>query len=374
MNANKLILVGLPMIAVTYGLSRFSYGLMLPYISESINMSSSTAGLISSLSYLAYCIAILLAMVFSRRFTPKFILMTAGFSSIFGLGIIAVSPSPLILGLGIFITGLSTGLSSPPYADVVSENIDKNLQNQTNSWINSGTSSGIALTGLVAIVLADQWRVSYFIYMGIAILVLITNYKLLPEHHSGEKHGATRFREENWRHSLQLIIASILIGISSSAYWTFSRDFILNLEHAPEYLGEWFWVIIGVAGFLGGTVGAVINKIGIRSAYRISVVLLSASSLTLVLYSGNKMTGFLSPSLFGSSYIFVSGVLILWGISVFKSNPSLGLGVPFVLLAFGQLIGSLLAGFIADIEGYPFLFIVFSLIGVFTLFLKPKSV
>ncbi|MCR8848403.1 MFS transporter [Rossellomorea sp. SC111] len=373
MNSTKLILVGLPMIAVTYGLSRFSYGLMLPYISESISMNSSTSGLISSLSYLAYCIAIVLAMVFSKRLTPKFILMTAGFSSILGLGLIAVSPNSLILGVGIFIAGLSTGVSSPPYAEIVSENIDKNLQNQTNSWINSGTSIGTALTGLVAILLADQWRVSYFIYMGIAIFVLMVNYKLLPEHRSGERQAAIRFREENWRHSLQLIIGSILLGIVSSAYWTFSRDFILNLESAPEYLGEWFWVIIGVAGLLGGTVGAVINKIGIGSAYRISVVLLSASSLTLVFFSDNKMTGFLSPFLFGGSYIFMSGVLIVWGISVFKSNPSLGLGVPFVLLAFGQVIGSTLAGFIANMEGYPFLFIVFSFIGLFPLFLKPKS-
>ncbi|MFQ3544484.1 MFS transporter [Halobacillus rhizosphaerae] len=374
MNSNKLIIVGLPMIAVTYGLSRFSYGLMLPYISESIHMNSSTSGLISSLSYLAYCIAIVLAMVFSRRFTPKFILMTAGFSSILGLGLIAVSSNPLLLGVGIFTAGLSTGFSSPPYAAIVNETIEKNRQNQTNSWINSGTSIGTAVTGLVAIMLGDQWRVSYLIYMGIAILVLLVNYKFLPVHHSGEKQAIIRFRKENWRNSLPLIIASILLGISSSAYWTFSRDFILNLESAPDYLGEWFWVIIGAAGLLGGTVGAVINKVGISRAYRISVVLLSTSSLTLVLVSGNKMTAFLSPTLFGSSYIFITGVLIVWGISVFKSNPSLGLGVPFVLLAFGQVIGSTLAGMIADIAGYPLLFIVYSLISVFTIILKPKSV
>lgn len=87
MNAKKLIAVGLPMIAVTYGLSRFSYGLMLPYINETMNMDQSTSGLISSLSYIAYCIAIIFAMACSNKFTPRSILVVAGLSSIIGLGI-----------------------------------------------------------------------------------------------------------------------------------------------------------------------------------------------------------------------------------------------------------------------------------------------
>ena len=50
MNEKKLIVVGLPMIAVTYGLSRFSYGLMLPYINDTLKMDQYTSGVISSLS------------------------------------------------------------------------------------------------------------------------------------------------------------------------------------------------------------------------------------------------------------------------------------------------------------------------------------
>ncbi|QHT47935.1 MFS transporter [Bacillus sp. SB49] len=373
MNANKLISVGLPMIAVTYGLSRFSYGLMLPYISESIPMNASTSGLISSLSYLAYCIAIVLVMVFSQRFTPTFILMTAGFTSVIGLGVIAASANPLLLGLGIFTAGLSTGFSSPPYADIVQEHIEETQQSQTNSWINSGTSIGTALTGVTAIVLSDHWRISYLIFMAIAALVCFLNYKSLPKQRIGRKQKTVQVKKANWHHSLPLIIAATLLGIASSAYWTFSRDYILHLDTAPLYLGEWFWVIIGAAGLLGGTVGGVIQKIGMASAYRISVILLAASSLALVFLSGNKLAGVLSPALFGSSYIFMSGVLILWGISIFKSNPSLGIGVPFVLLAFGQVMGSTLAGRLVDMEGYPFLFILFSLVGMIALFVVPKS-
>lgn len=118
MNARRLIVVGLPMIAVTYGLSRFSYGLMLPYINETMNMDQSTSGLISSFTYIAYCIAIIIVMACSNKITPRNILMVAGLFSIMGLGIISISSNPAVLGLGIFLAGLSTGFSSPPYADI----------------------------------------------------------------------------------------------------------------------------------------------------------------------------------------------------------------------------------------------------------------
>ncbi|MCJ7842612.1 MFS transporter [Lederbergia sp. NSJ-179] len=373
MNAKKLIVAGLPMIAVTYGLSRFSYGLMLPYINETINMNQSTSGIISSLSYIAYCIAILFSMVCSNKLPPRTILMIAGLASIIGLGTISISPNAIVLGLGIFLAGISTGLSSPPYANIVSTNLETSLQNQVNSWINSGTSIGTAFTGAIAILMVNSWRETYLIFIVIAIFVLIVNFKFLPKQQTSEKITKVGFFNKEWRHSIQLIIASLLIGISCSAYWTFSRDFILKLEHISSYLGEWLWVIIGLAGLLGGTAGAFIDKFGLMSAYRISILALSTSSLILGIYTVNNITGFLSPVLFGSSYIFMTGVLIVWGISVFKTNPSFGLGVPFLILALGQAIGSILSGVIAVISGYHTLFIGASIIGYTTLIFKPKT-
>ncbi|MFB1100545.1 MFS transporter [Terribacillus sp. JSM ZJ617] len=369
---NKLIVVGLPMIAVTYGLSRFSYGLMLPYINETMNMAQSTSGVISSLSYIAYCIAIVLAMVFSNRVSPRSILIVAGFSSTIGLGIISVSGNPGVLGLGIFLAGLSTGFSSPPYADIIDENVEIKLQNQTNSWINSGTSIGTALTGVIAIIMTDSWRETYLIFMVIAIVVLFANYKVLPkkQNQTLNKNVKSGFSKEEWRRAIPLILASLLLGISCSAYWTFSRDFMLQNESVPDYLGEWLWVIIGVAGLLGGTAGACINKFGLMPAYRISVIALSTSSLLLGTFTDYIMIGFLSPALFGSSYIFMTGVLIVWGISVFKSNPSFGLGIPFLILALGQAIGSIFSGVIADLLSYNVLFIGASIIGYLALIFK----
>lgn len=373
MNANKLILAGLPMIAVTYGLSRFSYGLMLPYINEALHMTQSTSGIISSLSYVAYCIAIVAAMMFSRRATSRFILVAAGLLSIVGLGVISVSLTPVGLGAGIFLAGMSTGLSSPPYASIVNTNVQSGAQNQTNAWINSGTSIGTAFTGAVAIMMVDSWRETYIIFMVIAVIVLAANYKVLPGTQTFEEKSSVGFVKEEWKQSVQLILASLLLGISSAAYWTFSRDFIVNLDSVPAYLGDWLWVIIGLAGLLGGTAGIVINRFGIMNAFRLSTVTLSTASLLLGSWPGSPVVGVLSPFLFGSSYVFITGVLIVWGVSVFRTNPSIGLGLPFLMLALGQAAGSIFSGVIAGSFGYHALFLIASAIGYVTIIFKYKS-
>lgn len=372
MNSKKIVVAGLPMIAVAYGLSRFSYGLMLPYINETIQMNQSTIGLISSLSYVAYCIAIIFAMICSNKLTPKSILIICGFSSIIGLGTISISYSPVTLGFGIFVAGLSTGLASPPYADIVSTNVETKLQNQTNSWINCGTSIGTAFTGVISIIMTNNWRETYLMYMIIAVFVLIINYKILPHHKVPKKKFSIGYAKNEWKRATQLVVASLLIGISSSAYWTFSRDFMMSLDNVSPYLGEWFWIIIGISGLLGGTAGAFINKFGLISGYRISILALSSASFILGIDPINNITGFISPIFFGSSYIFMTTVLLVWGISIFKTSPSFGLGAPFLILAFGQTIGSIFSGQIAGILGYYTLFILYAIVGYATLVLKPK--
>src|SRR5215216_1208006 len=51
-----LVAPGLATIAVTYGLARFAYGLFLPQMRESLDLSDSVLGLIGAGSYAGYCL------------------------------------------------------------------------------------------------------------------------------------------------------------------------------------------------------------------------------------------------------------------------------------------------------------------------------
>src|ERR687892_382413 len=71
-----LVAPGLAMIAVTYGLARFAYGLFVPEMRESLDLSESVLGLIGAGSYAGYCFAVLGALVFTSRAGPR--LMAVG--------------------------------------------------------------------------------------------------------------------------------------------------------------------------------------------------------------------------------------------------------------------------------------------------------
>lgn len=363
------------MVAVTYGLARFSFGLLLPAMNGSLEMSEFVSGMISSLFYLAYCFTIILSTVITTKEGPRRMIISAGLSAFAGLLLIGITPNVWVLALGVLLAGGSTGLISPPYGAAISLWIKEDKQGKANTWINSGTSFGIVLSGVGAILLTPNWRLTYLIYAILTLLVLIWNFRAIP------KDGAISslmFKKGNLsirgvKGSIPLIFASLTLGVSTAAFWTFSRSFI---EAAGDY-SDWqlsgFWVIIGLFGVLGGFSGSLVEKGGLSLAYKLGSLSIASSSIILSFTPGNLVMTYLSAGLFGCSYIFLTGVLLVWGIRVFITNASLGIGVPFLLLAVGQVIGSLLAGLFIGIWGYVTSFILFGLVGMVATLIGPKK-
>ena len=65
MSLGRLVPPGLAMIAVTYGLARFAYGLFLPDMREAFDLPSALLGTIGALSYVGYCAAIVVSLAFT---------------------------------------------------------------------------------------------------------------------------------------------------------------------------------------------------------------------------------------------------------------------------------------------------------------------
>src|SRR4028118_807815 len=88
-----LVAPGLALIAVTYGLARFAYGLFLPEMRETVDLSDATLGLIGAGSYAGYCLAVLGALVLTSRSGPRLMAVAAGSAAVGGLAAIAGAPT-----------------------------------------------------------------------------------------------------------------------------------------------------------------------------------------------------------------------------------------------------------------------------------------
>ncbi|MYL72496.1 MFS transporter [Halobacillus litoralis] len=376
MNFSKLVFPGATMIAVTYGLARFSFGLLLPEINQTLNMSELVSGLISSLFYLAYCFTIILSTVITTREGPRRMILSAGLSAFIGLLFMCISSNVWVFALGVLLAGGSTGLVSPPYGAAIALWIKEGEQGRANTWINSGTSFGIALSGLGAILLTPHWRLTYLIYATLACLIFLWNFQVIPKEETSSPQ--LRFKKGNLtirgvKGSIPLSLASLTLGVSTAAFWTFSRSFIEITGDYSEWQLSGFWVIIGLFGVLGGFSGCLIERRGLRFSYTLGSLSIGSASTILAVTSENWLLSYLAAGIFGCSYIFLTGVLLVWGIRVFITNASLGIGVPFLLLAVGQVLGSIIAGWFIGTWGYISSFTLYGLIGMVASLMGPNK-
>jgi predicted MFS family arabinose efflux permease len=281
-----LVAPGLAMIAVTYGLARFAYGLFVPEMRESLDLSESVLGLIGAGSYAGYCFAVLSALVFTSRAGPRLMAVAAGAVAVVGMTTVAGAPTAWVLALGVLVAGSSSGLASPPMGEAVATTIPEASQDRANALINSGTSIGVALSGPAALLLTDQWRIAWVAFALVGSAVLAWNVFAMPRKSGSDDRpeGAAQtavprlsVRYLVGSRSVPLFAAATGVGFASAAYWTFSRDMVVRFGELSGTGSTVFWVVIGVSGLVGGLAGDLVQRFGLSGAFRVSILSMAAS-------------------------------------------------------------------------------------------------
>jgi predicted MFS family arabinose efflux permease len=393
----RLVAPGLALIAVTYGLARFAYGLFLPEMREAFDISPSLLGAIGAGSYLGYCVAVVLALVYTSRTGPRLMAVAAGAVAVAGMAAVALSPAGWVLALGILVAGASTGLASPPMAEAVARAVPEGLQDRANALINSGTSVGVALSGPAALLLTGEWRIAWGAFALVGLAVLAWNAAAMPREAAADRDGDASGElgvdgagagEGSGRarlsfsyligararpRSAPLFVAALGLGFASAAYWTFSRDLVVQAGGLGQTGSTLFWTVIGVSGLAGATAGDLVGRFGLAAVLRGALVSMAAAIALLAVAPGVLPLAYASAALFGSTYILLTGVVLVWSVGVFREIPSAGLGAGFLLIAVGQAVGSPAAGALAGAAGQTTAFLSFAGVAVLTALVKPGA-
>ncbi|QJT78959.1 MFS transporter [Kosakonia sp. MUSA4] len=362
----KLGITGFALIAVSYGLARFSWGLMMPAVAQDIPFSPRLAGTLSACSFAAYCLSISAAATLNKRYGPRFPSTVSALSAALGLLLLAAAASPVMLGVGLFIAGISAGFSSPSLAAAVSRCVSASRQTQVNTLINAGTGAGIILS--VPLLLFLPWRTACIVFAVIALLCLWPVQRYLP-------HGALPQVEEREtllsRAVVRLALIALLSGMMSAAWWSFGPQVLRQQMAVADSLISILWCVCGAAGILGAFTGPVARYIGMRQVYRLALVFMAAP-LLLMAFS-HAFSWWLIPAvaLCGAGYITLSGVLLVCGAEAAPATPASGVGMVFFMLAAGQVAGAVILGLIYAQAGVALAFGLFALLGLVLLFFTP---
>ncbi|MBD3327815.1 MFS transporter [Candidatus Peregrinibacteria bacterium] len=372
---NRIVCSGVALIAVTYGFARYNYGLFLPSIRTEFVLPTTILGLIASGSYAGYLMSTLISSLITARTGPKFTAVIGGLFACLGLTLVAITNLTWVLAVGVIIAGSGAGWVYPAMPEAVTQVIPKEKQNRSLSWINSGTSFGVLLSGPIAIFFNTNWRVAWYCFALITFVVTIWNLISLP----GKKTNNRNYIKINIRwllcsQSKPLFITAFFIGFITSIFWTFSVDILVQYNPLSRSVGQVFWIIVGGAGVIGIFAGHLIDNFKFRSIFIYTTTGLSIALILIALNPSSRIISYCSAILFGCSYFLITGLLAIWSIKVFKTRPSTGLGSVFLTLSSGQILGPTVFGGIALVIGMRLLFIIGGGFLIILFFIIPKDV
>lgn len=280
--ASRTVVPGAAMIAVSFGLARYGYGLLLPEMQAELAISPGAAGLISSGTYLSYLAANIGVVAVTSRFGVRAVIGLAAALAAAGMTTIATAHSVPMLATGVLIAGAAAGLGFPPYADLVAQHVPERRRDLAWSTISSGTGWGVAIAGPIAIAAGDRWRLAWSVFVALAIAVGAVAVFLAPTRNSGQQ---LRRPQLSWTwffcpKSRPLLISAVLIGTGSAVWWAFSVD-ALREAGVDATSARTVYAVCGAAGILASASGTVFARHGLRTGYLTACTLLAASLAVL---------------------------------------------------------------------------------------------
>jgi predicted MFS family arabinose efflux permease len=348
----RTIVPGAAMIAVTFGLARYGYGLLLPDMQAGLHLDASTAGLIASGAYVSYLVANFAVVWLTTRFGPRCPIGLAAALAAGGMVVIALAGGALGLGVGVLVAGAAAGLAFPPYADVVATTVPPSGQAIAWSAISSGTGWGVALAGPVAVLFGARWRLAWLVFAAVAVVVGTLAVRAAPR----QAVVTRQVPRVSWSwlicpRSRPLLVSSTLVGLGSSVWWAFSVD-ALRAGGLGETAARAVYAACGAAGVLASASGLAIARSGLRPVYLATCVLLAAAFPLLGLATSTLGLALVAAVLFGVSYNSVIAAQGLWSAGVFAQRPSAGLAAVNTALTIGTIAGPAIGGLVIDRYGY----------------------
>jgi predicted MFS family arabinose efflux permease len=359
-------LLGSCLIAVTYGLARFAFGLFLPSIRSDMAIPPELAGIIGALPFASFVVAILCGPPLVRKVGARLGGVTAITLAAVGLGTIATAPNPWMLAVGVAVCGVSTGLSTPAMAAAVHRVVPKARRGRVNAAVNAGTSIGVALAAPAVVLLADAWRPAYLGFAAVAGVGVVAAALFLPAHAkpAAESPQASRPTRRQWADMTRLSTLAAATGFVSALYWVFAPDFAVQAGGLAARDSAWMWLAVGLGGLAGGAAGDLIAKHGPASSHAFATAAMAASLTLLAADPGQLALALFSAAAFGAAYMTLTGIYLVGGTEIMADHPALGSVMPFLAVAAGQVAGSSASGWVIAQAGYDTAFGAFAALGL----------
>ncbi|MDI5921375.1 MFS transporter [Halomonas sp. LR5S13] len=369
LSSTGFAIFGAALVAISYGLARFAFGLFVPPIRDELELTPYVIGIIGALPLISFLLATAIAPFTTDHLGAR---NTAVLSGAFGVG--GLAPDALMLGVGVFACGICTGLMMPALTAAMQAVVKRSMHGRVSSVMNAGTSIGVIVAVPTVLFLAGAWRLAYLSFAILAGIGVIAAWLFLPSVSRimpGNAAPPPPISELPWSRLVRLSLFAFLMGFISSAYWIFAPDLVVTLGGLPSGATGWLWLSVGIAGLGGAAVADLADRNNPPITQALMLMMLAASLALLAASPGQSLLTVFSALVFGLAYMSLTGLYLMTGIRLLPGRLSMGPVLPFMAVSLGQASGSPVVGGLVDAFGYADAFAMFAALGILVAILSP---
>jgi MFS family permease len=379
--------VGALVTTTALGFGRFAYSVLLPDMRESLGFHYTQMGLLSGAILLGYLLFSLICGLLATRFGSKRVLVASLLCSSLSMFSLSLFSGFLPLLFFAFLMGAGAAGAHISIATIIMSWFDKKLLGRAVGIVTGGTGLGIVLTGmflpsLLVSLGKDGWRECWVLMAMATLMVCTFGIFLLRERPIQSGQGSLTTPEGRGPgfvtgkgDSLTLryiFLIYFIFGFAYIIYATYFMAYMVEEISLPGKVAGDIWSIFGWMCMVSGWVwGIFSDRIGRRKALVWNNGIIS---LAVFLPLHFPQTFLLSLSTFLFGFTFLGTVTIIAaciGDQPIERKASV-YGLLTLIHGLGQLLGSILGGYLKDLTGSFQLTLLISLIGFILCFLMAS--
>jgi len=369
-----ILIVGTLIVFGALGLGRFGYTIVLPAMQKGLGMNNTHAGILATANLAGYLALSVIGGALASRYGPRTVI-TAGLA-LAGAGMLLTGTATGFISAIVWraLTGIGSGASNVPVMGLMQSWFAKKRRGFASGIAVSGSSLALIITGptvpyIISIYMDKGWRISWFIFGGVALLLAIIGFLILRNRPSDiglkplgletdETISSQQSEGLHWGHIYSsatvwhLGAVYFAFGFSYMIYMTFFvKSLITDGRYTQSSAGQLF-MLMGWFSLLCGLIwGTVSDVIGRKRALFI-VYLIHALSFSLFALGFAPVGYTISAILFGLTAWSIPAIMAATCGDVLGSRMApAALGFITLFFGIGQAIAPSIAGTIADAVG-----------------------
>ncbi|KQV01267.1 MFS transporter [Mesorhizobium sp. Root102] len=378
--ALRFAFAGMVAMAVAMGIGRFVYTPILPGMMEELHLSPADAGWIASANYLGYLVGAFAAAGGWAHGRER-LLMLAGLGASAVLAALMGLTDAMAAFLVIrFLAGLASAFVMVFMASIVFSHINAAGRGDLQAWYFGGVGLGIAVSAAMMAVLVTEhagwsagWLWSAAISAcGFVLVALLVNEGPLS---NGEVAREPALRMD--RSLIKVVIAYGLFGFGYVVTATFLVA-IVRQGGGSRVFEAMVWMVAGLAGFPSTWLWQKIAaRTGLYAAYALACFI-EVVGVTASVAIGGRTGPLLGGVLLGGTFIAITAFGLQTARQLAPQAPRRIFALMTAAFGLGQIIGPVVAGFLAQMSGDFFLAsitaaVVLVVSGAITWSAAPKS-